>query len=118
MALQPVAQVRRSTASPRRRPTATAGWNGAPLTKVRNCLAVRTAATSSAGPHSQPIFQPVQENVLPAEEMVRVRSAMPGSVGQRVVGAVEDEVLVHLVGDDDEVVLDGELGDGGQLRLG
>ena len=60
--------------------SATAGWNGAPLTKVRNCLAVWTAATSSRGPVAQPIFQPVKENVLPAEEIVTVRSAIPGSV--------------------------------------
>lgn len=38
-----------------------------------------TASMSSAGPATQPIFQPVSEKVLPAEEMVRVRSAMPGS---------------------------------------
>ena len=29
---------------------------------------------------TQPTFQPVKENVLPAEEMVTVRSRMPGSV--------------------------------------
>ena len=57
-----------------------AGWNGAPLTKVRNCFAVWTADTSSRGPVAQPIFQPVTENVLPAEESVTVRSAIPGSV--------------------------------------
>ena len=45
-----------------------------------NCLAVRTAVTSSSGPHTQPIFQPVKLNVLPAELMVSVRSAMPGKV--------------------------------------
>ena len=57
-----------------------AGWNGAPLTYVRNCFAVRAAATSGAGPHSQPIFHPVVLNVLPPEEIVSVRSAIPGSV--------------------------------------
>ena len=32
------------------------------------------------GPVTQPIFQPVKENVLPAELIVTVRSAMPGRV--------------------------------------
>ena len=41
---------------------------------------MRTAATSGAGPHAQPVFQPVTENVLPSEEIVSVRSAMPASV--------------------------------------
>lgn len=41
---------------------------------------MRTAATSSAGPVSQPTFQPVKDSVLPAEDTVRVRSAMPGKV--------------------------------------
>ena len=33
-----------------------------------------------AGPHIQPIFHPVVLNVLPPDEIVSVRSAMPGSV--------------------------------------
>ena len=41
---------------------------------------MRAAATSAPGPHIQPIFQPVVLNVLPPEEMVNVRSAIPGSV--------------------------------------
>ncbi len=45
---------------------------------MRNCFAERTAATSSAGAVIQPTFQPVNEKVLPAEEMVTVRSRMPG----------------------------------------
>ncbi|CNL42059.1 Uncharacterised protein [Mycobacterium tuberculosis] len=35
---------------------------------------------SAAGPCTQPIFQPVVEKVFPADEMVRVRSAAPGTV--------------------------------------
>ena len=70
------------------------------------------AVTSAAGPHIQPIFQPVVLNVLPPDEIVSVRSRMPGSVAiGTCVGAREHEVLVDLVGDDDEVVLDGERGD-------
>ena len=49
-------------------------------TYVRNCLTARTAATASAGPLTHPTFHPVVEKVLPAEEMVRVRSHIPGSV--------------------------------------
>ena len=59
---------------------AAACWNGVPPAKVMNCLAPRVAATSSAGPHAQPVFQPVTENVLPTEDTVSVRSAIPGSV--------------------------------------
>ena len=43
-------------------------------------MAISTARTSGAGPVAQPIFQPVNENVLPHELIVRVRSAMPGNV--------------------------------------
>ena len=90
-------------------PDAMAGWNGPALTYVRNCLAVRAAVTSGSGPHSQPTFQPVVLNVLPPDEIVSVRSAMPGSVAIGTWhGSREDEVLVHLVGDDDQVVLDGQ----------
>jgi hypothetical protein len=45
---------------------------------VRNCFTARTAETSSPGPWIQPTFQPVTENVLPTEEIVSVRSAIPG----------------------------------------
>lgn len=58
--------------------SATAYWSGPPLTKVRYCFAVRTAVTRAAEPVTQPIFQPVNENVLPAEEMETVRSRIPG----------------------------------------
>ena len=59
--------------------SATAYWNGPPLTNVRNCLVVLTAVTRSAQAVTQPIFQPVNENVLPAELIVTVRSRIPGS---------------------------------------
>ena len=45
-----------------------------------NCLAAATPATRCGGPAAQPIFQPVNENDLPALEIVSVRSAIPGSV--------------------------------------
>ena len=80
-------------------------------------MAVRAAATSGAGPHSQPIFHPVVLNVLPPEEIVSVRSAIPGSVASGTCdGAGEHEVLVDLVGDDDQVVIDGQLGDHAPAR--
>ncbi len=67
-------------ASPSSSARATAGWNGAPETKVRNCLTAVTSVMSSAGPSAQPIFQPVAEKVLPEEEIRTVRSRMPGKV--------------------------------------
>ena len=80
-------------------------------------MAVRTAATSSRGPVAQPIFQPVKENVLPAEEIVTVRSRHPGQRRERdVLAAVEHEVLVDLVGDGEQVALAAVRGD--QLQLG
>ena len=82
-------------------------------------MAVRTAETSGAGPQIQPIFQPVVLNVLPALPTTSVRSRIPGSVAiGGVPGAVEDEVLVDLVGEDEQVVLDGQLGERGQLLGG
>ncbi len=43
-------------------------------------MAVFAAVTIAAGPHIQPIFQPVVLNVLPPDEIVSVRSTIPGSV--------------------------------------
>jgi hypothetical protein len=45
-------------------------------------LAARTAASSGAGAQAQPIFQPVKPKVFPAEEIVTVRSPIPGSVAR------------------------------------
>ena len=82
-----------------------AGWNGAPLTYVRNCFTVRTALVSAAGAATQPIFQPVTLKDLPALPTMTVRSRMPGQSRDRdVPAAIEDKVLVDLVCDDDEVV--------------
>ena len=66
--------------SGRLRASAIAYWNGPPATKVRNCLVVRTALTIAGVPVTQPTFQPVNENVLPAEETETVRSRMPSMV--------------------------------------
>ena len=74
-------------------------------------MTVRTAATRCSGPLSQPIFQPVKENVLPAEEMVMVRSAAPGRVATGMWPDAEGEVLVHLIGDDEASCFAGELDD-------
>ena len=72
---------------------------------------MRTAAISGAGPQAQPIFQPVNEKVLPGR---RDGDGALGHAGQRrqrdVLVAVEDEVLVDLVGDREHVVLDAQLG--------
>ena len=42
-------------------------------------MTVLTAVTSSGVAVTQPIFQPVNENVLPAELIGAVRSRMPGN---------------------------------------
>jgi hypothetical protein len=62
---------------PRARAFATAGWKGAPEVKVRNCLAVVTAVTTSGDPVTHPTFHPVTAKVLPALLIETVRSAMP-----------------------------------------
>ena len=59
---------------------AIAGWKGAPLDEREVLLGGLDRGDELAGPVAQPIFQPVTENVLPAEESVTVRSAIPGSV--------------------------------------
>ena len=59
-----------------------AGCSGAALVKVSHCLAAITVETSSSVPVTQPTFQPVKEKVLPALEIDRVRSAMPGSLAR------------------------------------
>ena len=62
------------------RPAATAGWKGAPEEYVSHCLRLMIAVISSGRAVIQPIFQPVTEKVLPAEEIDTVRSFAPGSV--------------------------------------
>nr|BFE76595.1 hypothetical protein GCM10020092_098960 [Actinoplanes digitatis] len=59
------------------------------MTNVRNCFTRSTADTSGAGPVAQPTFQPVQEKVLPADEIRRVRSSMPGSPASGMCGVDE-----------------------------
>ena len=79
---------------------------------------MRTAVSSAGGALTQPIFQPVNENVLPADEIVTVRSRMPGKRRERDVLAVEHEVLVDLVGDRDQVVLDAQARRSARARPG
>ena len=50
-------------------------------------MTVSTAVMRSAGPCTQPIFHPVAEKVLPADEIVRVRRAAPGRVAMGVCAA-------------------------------
>ena len=69
-------------------------------------MAVRTAVTSSAGPHD-PADLPAGEAERLAGRADRERAlGHAGERAQRSVLAVEHEVLVDLVGDRDEVVLD------------
>jgi hypothetical protein len=61
----------------------------------------------------------VVEKVLPADEMVMVRSRMPGSVAMATCcSSVVDEVLVDLVGHREEVVLLADRSDLLQLGRG
>ena len=81
-------------------------------------MTARTAATSSAVAVTQPIFQPVNENVLPAELIDTVRSRMPGSEPIGTCSPVVHHVLVDLVRDHEQVALAGQLGDRGELIAG
>ena len=89
-----------------------AGSNGTPFSSMsRNCFTVRTALVSSGGAATQPIFQPVTLNDLPA--LPTMISAFPhaGQGGDRdVPAAVKNKVIVHLVCDDDKVVPLGDIG--------
>ena len=50
-------------------------------------MAERTAATRSGAAVTQPTFQPVNENVLPAHPMVTVRPRIPGKVASGTCSA-------------------------------
>ena len=69
-----------------------------------NCLAARAAATSSAGCSAESDL-PARaiEMSLQRWSIRRVRSRMPTSRGS-MGAAVEQQVLVHFVGDGDDVV--------------
>src|SRR3712207_9481850 len=55
-------------------------------------ILTRSAAeTRGAGPVAQPTFQPVHENVLPADEIRSVRSRMPGNEASGTCGAARSE---------------------------
>ena len=77
---------------------------------------MRTAATSSAGPHDPADLPPGERERLAARRDGEGALAHPGQRRERDVLALEHEVLVHLVGHRDEVVLDAELRD--HLELG
>ena len=70
----------------------------------------------SGGAIVQPTRQPVTEYDFDIELIDTVRSAMPGQRRQRHVLAVEDDVLVDVVGEGDDVELDAQLGDQLELR--
>ena len=48
------------------------------MQNVTNWCTARTAAAKGAGAQVKPIFQPVRLKVLPVDEIVTVRSRMPG----------------------------------------
>lgn len=74
--------------------------------------------TSSGLAVIQPIFQPVSENVLPAAADGDRALPHAGEGREGDVLALEDEVLVDLVGHDQEVAFARERGDGRQLVPG
>ena len=47
---------------------------------MTNWCTFRSSSVSARGAVTHPTFQPVHENVLPADEIWIVRSRMPGSV--------------------------------------
>ena len=61
---------------------ARACWKGVAVQKVTNWCAVRSAAVRAGGAQVWPTFQPVKLKVLPDEEMITVRSRMPGSAAR------------------------------------
>ena len=60
-------------------------------------MAVRTAATSSAGPVAHPIFQPVNDSVFPADEIVTMAEEyfVPGAI---VIGHLNHEPVTQVYG--------------------
>ena len=79
-------------------------------------MAVRTASTRSAGAQTQPIFQPVHEKVLPPDEIVIVRSRMPGNVASGTCSPSNTRCSYTSSVTAIEVVLHAELGDQLELR--
>jgi hypothetical protein len=77
-------------------------------------LTVRKALSSGGGAQAQPIFQPVTLNVLPALEIAIAHAWQRRH--RYMSTSVEGEVLVHLVGDNDQIVRSG--GGGDVLQLG
>ena len=99
-------------ASPSSSPNATAACRLGAVQKVRNWCARATTLASSGAATIHPTFHPVSEKILPAEPILIVRSAMPGSVASGVNGcAVEQDMLPHLVADHDQVMVAGDRGD-------
>ena len=105
-----------SHASPSSSPKATADCRLGAVEKVRNWWARATTPASSGAAIIQPTFHPVSEKILPAEPILIVRSAIPGSEASEVkLLAVEHDMLPHFVADHDQVVLARDRGDGLQL---
>ena len=85
---------------------------------MRNCFAVLTAV-DELGRRAHPADLPARERERLAARADRDRAvAHAGQRRDRNVLAVVDEVLVDLVGDDEQVVLLRELGDQRRARRG
>ncbi len=73
----------RSRRRPAPCPKATAACRFGAVAKVRNWWARAATAAFSGEATIQPTFQPVSENILPAEPAFRTRSAIPGKRRER-----------------------------------
>ena len=94
-----------------RAPTTAAAWSGAAAPTVRKSWTRRMPTVRSGGAIVQPMRQPVTEYVFDIEWIETVRSAMPGQRRERDVLALEDDVLVDVVGEGDDIELDAQRGD-------
>ena len=68
-------------------------------------MTVRTAVTSGSGPHTHPIFHPVTENVLPADEIVK-RDAKDYEAGGHSLRIAQVETVGQDLGERREELVD------------
>lgn len=60
-----------------------AAWQGVDTENCTHWFMSTMPRIKAGGPTAHPIFHPVHENVLPEDDTVTVRSAMPGTVAMR-----------------------------------
>ena len=82
-------------ASPSSRPNATAACKFGAVEKVRNWWARAATLASSGAATIHPTFHPVSEKILPAEPILIVRSAIPGSEASGVKRWPSSRICSH-----------------------